>query len=115
LLEAFDELFDVAAGKIQATVTPAERAEARERFSQRFAQALELTRAVELPGVPADVRAAMKAQVNGLSSAELAGLIAAVPLAQQTQEMLRTLAYRDAERKLVEHLAAQADTRYGGN
>jgi len=115
LLEAFDELFDVAAGKIQATVTPAERAEAREHFAQRFAQVLEHTRAVELPGVPADVMSAMKAQVNGLSGAELAGLIAAVPLAQQTQEMLRTLAYRDAERKLVEHLAAQADTRYGGN
>ena len=115
MLEAFDELFDVAAGKIQAAFTPAERAEARERFSQRFAQVLELTRAVELPGVPADVMTAMKAQVNGLSSADLAGLIAAVPLAQQTQEMLRTLAYRDAERKLLEHLVAQADTRYGGN
>jgi len=115
LLEAFDELFDVAAAKIQATPTPAERAEARERFSQRFAQALELTRAVEVPGMPADVLAEMKAQVARLSSAELAGLIAAVPLAQQTQEMVRTLTYRDAERRLVEHLAAQADTRYGGN
>ena len=115
MLQAFDELFDVAAGKIQATFTPEERAEARERFSERFAPALELTRAVELPGMPADVLAEMKAQVDRLSSADLAGLIAAVPLAQQTQEMLRTLAYRDAERKLVEHLAAQADTRYGGN
>jgi hypothetical protein len=57
----------------------------------------------------------MKAAIGRLSSADLAAMIAAVPLAQQTQEMLRGLAYRDAERKLVEHLVAQADTRYGGN
>jgi len=43
----------------------------------------------------------------------VAGVIASVPLAQQTQQMLRALAYRQAEQRLLEQLAAQADTRYG--
>ena len=46
---------------------------------------------------------------------EKAGVIASVPLAQQTQEMLRAIAFRQAEQRLLEHFALQADTRYGGN
>jgi len=51
--------------------------------------------------------------IEQLSAAELAGVIASVPLAQQTQQMLRAVAYRQAEQRLLEQLAAQADTRYG--
>ena len=50
-----------------------------------------------------------------LSPAQLAGVIASVPLAQQTQEMLRAIAFRQAEQRLLEHFALQADDRYGGN
>ena len=52
---------------------------------------------------------------RSLSAAELAGVIAFIPLVQQTQEMLRALAFRQAEQRLLEHLTRQADTRYGGN
>jgi hypothetical protein len=55
----------------------------------------------------------MEGAIEQLSPAELAGLIASVPLAQQTQVMLRTIAYRQAEQRLLEQLVAQADTRYG--
>ena len=57
----------------------------------------------------------MKAAVDRLSMAELAGVVASIPLAQQTQEMLRAIAMRQAEQRLLEHLALQADDRYGGN
>jgi hypothetical protein len=57
----------------------------------------------------------MEDAIAQLSPAELAGVIASVPLAQQTQEMLRAIAFREAEQRLLEHLAQQADTRYGGN
>ena len=115
LLEAFDRLFDTAIDKLNTTCTAEERGAAREQFSQRFAPALEMTRGTDVGLVPADVLAQMQAAIGRLSSADLAAMIASVPLAQQTQEMLRTLAFRDEERRLVAHLASQADTRYGGN
>ena len=57
----------------------------------------------------------MEAAIEQLSPAELAGVIASIPLAQQTHEMLRAVAFRQAEQRLLEHMAGQADTRYGGN
>lgn len=66
----------------------------------------------EVPELPEEVVGEMEA-IDRLSPADLAGLIASVPLARQTQEMLRTIAYQQAEQRLVEHFAAQADTRYG--
>jgi hypothetical protein len=115
LLNAFDDLFDAAAEKLHASCTPEERAEARDQFAQRFAQALDMTRAVEVREMPPAVLDDMRAAIGRLSPADLAGMIASVPLAHQTQEMLRTLAVREAERKLLHHMASQADTRYGGN
>ena len=56
-----------------------------------------------------------EAAIAALSPAELAGVIASIPLAQQTQEMLRAIAFRTAEQRLIEHFASQAETRYGGN
>jgi hypothetical protein len=57
----------------------------------------------------------MESAIAQLSPAELAGVIASVPLAQQTQEMLRGIAFQQAEQRLLEHFALQADDRYGGN
>lgn len=113
LLSAFDRLFDAAARKLAVTCTPEERAEAKEQFTRRFESALDVAAKVEVPELPAVVVETMESAIAQLSPAELAGAIASVPLAQQTQEMLRALAYRQAERRLLEHLAAQADTRYG--
>jgi len=115
ILAAFDELFDAAAAKLAVAFTPEERAEARAHFADRFDKALALAGKVEMAELPRPVLDEMKAAVDRLSMAELAGVIAAIPLAQQTQEMLRAIAMREAEQRLLEHLALQADDRYGGN
>ena len=115
LLQAFDRLFDAAARKLSVVCTPEERAEAKEQFAARFGSALEVAQRVEVEELPGGVVDSMEAAIQGLSPAELAGVIASVPLAQQTGEMLRAIAFRQAEQRLLEHLALQADTRYGGN
>jgi hypothetical protein len=115
LLQAFDRLFDAAARKLNIVCTPEERAEAKEQFASRFSSALEAANRVEVDELPGGVVDAMESAIHGLSPAELAGVIASVPLAQQTGEMLRAVAFRQAEQRLLEHLALQADTRYGGN
>ncbi len=115
ILAAFDELFDAAAAKLAVSCTPEERAEARARFAERFEKALEMAGAVEMTELPRLVVDEMKAAVDRLSKAELAGVVASIPLAQQTHEMLRAVAMRQAEQRLLEHLALQADDRYGGN
>ncbi len=115
ILAAFDELFDAAATKLNVAVDEAERAEARTRFAEHFDKALALAGTVEMAELPRSVVEEMKAAVDRLSMAELAGVVASIPLAQQTHEMLRTIAMRQAEQRLLEHLALQADERYGGN
>jgi len=115
LLQAFDRLFDAAAKKLNVVCTPDERAEAKEQFANRFEHALALAQKVEIGELPGGVLDAMEAAIADLSPAELAGVIASVPLAQQTQEMLRSIAFRQAEQRLLEHFALQADDRYGGN
>jgi hypothetical protein len=115
ILSAFDELFDAAATKLNVKATGAERAEARARFADRFDKALELAGTLDIVELPRPVLDEMKAAVDRLSMAELAGVVASIPLAQQTQEMLRSIAVRQAEQRLLEHLAQQADDRYGGN
>jgi hypothetical protein len=115
LLGAFDRLFDAAAKKLKVVCTAEERADAKEQFAQRFEAALDVAKTVEVDELPAGVLDAMEAAIAQLSPAELAGVIASVPLAQQTQEMLRAIAFRQAEQRLLEHFALQADTRYGGN
>ena len=115
LLAAFDRLFDAAAKKLNVACTPEERQDAKQQFVRRFEGALELVdRAVTGP-LPEPTLEAMVEAIEKLSPADLVGAIASVPLAQQTQEMLRAIAFRQAEQRLLEHFAAQADTRYGGN
>ncbi len=114
LLQAFDRLFDAAAKKLGIRCTDEERAEARRQFAERFEQGLEIVSRLET-GIPDDVIGEMEAAIAELSPADVAGVIASVPLAQQAQQMVRALAMRHAERRLLEQLAMQADTRYGGN
>jgi hypothetical protein len=115
ILAAFDELFDAAATRLNVPVTPQDRDEARARFSERFDKALEVAGSVEMAALPRPVLDEMKEAVARLSMPELVGVVASMPLAQQTQEMLRVIARRQAEDRLLEHLAQQADDRYGGN
>ena len=115
LLSAFDRLFDSAAKKLNVACTPEERTEAKEQFASRFDAALEVAKGVQVAALPEEALAQMEAAIEQLSPAELAGVIASIPLAQQTHEMLRAVAFRQAEQRLLEHMAGQADTRYGGN
>jgi hypothetical protein len=115
LLQAFDRLFDAATRKLNVVCTPEEQAEAKEQFASRFQSALDVANRVEVAELPSAVIEEMEGAIAQLSPAELAGVIASVPLAQQTQEMLRSIAFRQAEQRLLEHFALQADTRYGGN
>ena len=115
LLDAFDRLFAAAAAKLDVDVTPEERSEARERFAERFAALLDMAARFESPPLPAEVIDAMESRVKDVSPIEVAGVVASIPLAHQAQEMLRAVAIQHAQQKMLEHLAMQADTRYGGN
>ena|SRR5438552_3570238 len=115
LLQAFDRLFDAAARKLNVVCTPEERDEAKEQFVARFDSALKVAEKLDVPELPGNVVEAMENAIAQLSPAELAGVIASVPLAQQTHEMMRAIAFRQAEQRLLEHFALQADDRYGGN
>lgn len=115
LLAAFDRLFDAAARKLNVECTPEERADAKAEFARRFDAALEVAGRVQTGALPPALIGEMERAIDELSAADLAGVIASVPLAQQTQEMLRAVAYRQAEQRLLEHVAMQAETKYGGN
>src|SRR5262245_46060030 len=115
LLDAFDRVFSAAVDKLHVEVTPEERAEAKDQFAERFAAVLDLTGRFESPPLPAEVVQQMEGQIGRISPLELAGVVAAMPLAQQAQEMLRAVAFQHAQQKMLETLALQADTRYGGN
>jgi ABC-type branched-subunit amino acid transport system substrate-binding protein len=115
ILAAFDELFDAAAARLNVAVTPQDRDEARARFREHFEKALEAAGTVEMTELPRPVLDEMKEAVARLSMAELAGVVASIPLAQRTQEMMRAVAMRQAEQRLLEHYALQADDRYGGH
>ena len=115
LLAAFDRLFMAAATKLNAEVSERDREEAKERFAERFAAVLDLTGRFESPPLPGEVVDEMEAQIQRISPVELAGLVASMPLAQQAQDMMRAVAFQHAQQKMLEHLAMQADTRYGGN
>ena len=115
LLEAFDGLFQAAAARLHVDVTEAERKDAKAQFAERFGAVLELTGRFESPPLPREVVLDMEAEIARISPVELAGVVAAIPLAQRAQEMLRHVALQHAQQKMLEHLALQADTRYGGN
>lgn len=115
LLATFDRLFEKAAEKLHVECTDEEREEAKRQFEQRFQATLDIVRQVEVPELPEEAIREMEAAVEQLSPAEIVGLLASVPLAQQTHEMLRAIAFRAAEQRLLEHVVSQADTRYGGN
>ncbi len=115
LLAAFDELFDAAITKLDADCSDAERTEARDQFSRRFAGILDVVQTLDVPELPREAMDGMKDAIGELTPAQLAGMVASIPLAQQTQDMLRSVAVRQAQQKMLESLAMQADTRWGGN
>lgn len=115
VLLAFDRLFDKAAAKLRIDCTDGEKEEAKRQFAQRFSAALEVAGEVTVPEIPEEVMQGMENAIDHLSPAQVVGYLAAIPLAHQTQEMLRAIAYHAAEQRLLEHLIDQADDTYGGN
>jgi len=115
MLLAFDRLFDRAASKLHIECSEEDKAEAREGFSTRFASALDIAGQVVIDGIPDAVMQNMEDAIGSLKPAQIVGQLAAIPLLHQTQEMVRAITYRTAEQRLIEHLVAQADDKYGGN
>jgi len=115
LLGAFDSLFDAALDRLGASVTSAERDDARARFAERFAGVLDVVGELDVAELPAEALGGMQTSIRELSAADLAGILASVPLAQPCHDMLRAVAVQQAQQKLLDQLAMQADTRWGGN
>ena len=115
VLQAFDRLFDKAAAKLRVECSEEEKAEAKRAFAERFSAALEVAGELQMNEIPEEVVRQMEEAIDHLSPAQVVGYLASIPLAHQTQEMLRSIAYRAAEQRLLEHLISQADDRYGGN
>jgi hypothetical protein len=115
VLRAFDRLFDKAAFKLRIACNEDEREEARRQFAERFSAELDIAGEITMPPIPDAVMRNMEAAIEQLSPAQVVGYLAAIPLARQTQEMLRMIAHHAAEQRVLEHLVSQADTRYGGN
>jgi len=115
MLLAFDRLFDKAAFKLRIACNDDEKQEARRQFAERFSAALDVAGEMTMPPLPDAVMQDMEAAIEQLSPAQVVGYLAAIPLVQQTQEMLRMIAHRAAQQRLLEHLVSQADDRYGGN
>lgn len=115
LLATFDRLFEKAAQKLQVECSDAERIQAKQQFERRFQAALDVAQTVDVPEIPEEVVRGMEKAVEGLTPAQIVGMLASVPLAQQTHEMLRAIAFRAAEQRLLEHVVSQTDERYGGS
>jgi hypothetical protein len=115
LLAAFDRLFDRAASKLKIDSTPEDRETARSAFASRYDETLGTLENIELPEVNDAALARMESAIDEISPTHIATYLATAPLAKYLQETLRQIAVRAAERRVIEHLAEQADTRYGGN
>lgn len=115
LLTAFDRLFDKAARRLSVECSADEREEAKRRFEERFSMLLEALQQLQLRELPEEAVRNMEEGIETLSPADLVALLASVPLVTQAQEMLRQLAYRAAEQRLLEHYIRSADDRYGGS
>lgn len=115
VLEVFDRLFDQAARKLALECDGAARDEARQQFADRFSFALDAADAFGLDGVPEEATRSMEEALADLSPAQVAGHLAALPIAHHAQQMMRSLAFRAAEQRVLRHLIDQADDQYGGN
>lgn len=115
VLQAFDRLFERAAARLRVECGAEERAEAREHFIERFGAGLALADQVTMPTIPEEVLQTMEDAVEQVSPAQLAGYLAAIPLIQETRDVLQRISYQAAQQRLLEYAIGQADDRYGGN
>jgi hypothetical protein len=115
ILHAFDRLFDKAAQKLSVECSADQKDEAKRRFEERFSMLLDALKHLDVRELPEEAVRGMEEAIEKLSPADLVALLASVPLVTQAQDMMRTLAYRAAEQRLLEHYINSADDRYGGS
>ena len=115
MMQAFDRLFDRAAKKLNLACSAEEKEEAKRRFAERFAALLEGLHQIKVDELPGEVISAMESAIDQLTPTDVVGLLASIPIAHQGHEMMRGIAYRAAEQRLLEYLIEQTDDRYGGN
>src|SRR5262245_3444500 len=115
LLRAFDRLFDRAAIKLNLECSDDDRNEARQNFATRFCDALAALETAGGGRVAADVMQEMESTIDELKPAHIAGYLAVGPLALHMHKVMRSLATKAAEQRLLDQLIDQADDRYGGN
>jgi hypothetical protein len=115
MLQAFDRLFDRAATKLRVECSEEEKAEAKKQFAERFAALLEGLERVDVGTMPDEVIASMEGAIDRITPTEVIGLLASIPIANQGHEMMRTIAYRAVEQRLLDHIFSQAEEKYGGN
>ena len=114
-LSAFDRLFDKAATKLGIDCDDDDKQEAKRTFAERFSAALDVAAQVQMTHIPEEVMHGMEEAIERLSPGQVVGHLAAIPLAHQAQAMLRGIAQRTAQQRLLDHLISQADETYGGN
>lgn len=114
-MKAFDRLFDRAVDKLNLPCSPQDKDEARRHFSERFAAVLRVADELPMTALPDQVMTEMEKRIEELQPAQIAEYIASGPLAVQLQEVVRLIAVRAAEQRVLEHIIGQADDTYGGN
>jgi hypothetical protein len=77
---------------------------------------LEAAEAAQKLELPASVVGDMRQAIERLSPSDIAGLVASIPLAQRTHELLQAVAFDRARQRLLLHLTEQAEpSPYGGH
>jgi hypothetical protein len=115
VLHAFDRLFDRASEKLHLECTAEEKEEVRRHFVKRYDEALQVLDQADFPAFSDGALETMEASIDTVPMAHVAGYLAIGPLTAQVQTIMRRLALRAAEQRLLEHLVSQADDQYGGN
>jgi hypothetical protein len=116
ILDAFDQLFDAATSHLQATCTAEERTAARTQFAERLGPVLDALESAKALALDEAEMGEMRRAVEQLSPADVAALVASIPLAQRTHERLRALAYERAREQMLLQLTASAEpSPYGGH
>lgn len=115
MMFAFDRLFERAAAKLHVECDEMERLAARRQFEERFSVALDSAQGIELEALPEEILHAMEGSIDQISPAQLAGHLAAIPIAHQAVRVLQLVAFRNAEQQLMRRMIEQADDRWGGN
>lgn len=116
ILEAFDQLFDAATRHLEASCTPEERAAARAQFAERLGPVLDALDGAKAITLEEAEVGEMRRTIEQLSAADVAGLVASIPLAQRTHEQLKALAWERARQQMLVQLTASAEpSPYGGH